>query len=253
MPNDPKWRTIARVSKQSIGNVMAVYIHMLVCASNATERGRTQGWSDEDVATALDLNTEDVTAIREAMQSRVLESDYLTGWEKRQPKREDDSADRAKAWREEQKQQKRTTSTETEQQRTQPNADERKRPLDKTRLDKDKDTEKETDPKPLPVNHSKAQRSVSRREYVEKALQKHPHWAEPLERATLDGNFEDETDYRYGIIRNWEKGDGTPEAPPAENPNMLAYRNKMLALRRKEQEEAARLADLADGGNGVLQ
>ncbi|OVB53206.1 hypothetical protein UQ42_26495 [Escherichia coli] len=33
MPNDPKWRTIARVSGQPIATVMAVYIHLLVSAS----------------------------------------------------------------------------------------------------------------------------------------------------------------------------------------------------------------------------
>ena len=81
MPNDPKWRTIARISQQRIGDVIAVYVHMLVCASNATERGRTQGWSDEDAGTALDLTTEAVTGIRQAMQSRVLDGDKLLGWE----------------------------------------------------------------------------------------------------------------------------------------------------------------------------
>ena len=55
MPNDPKWRTISRVSNQKIGDVIAVYVHMLICASNATERGRTHGWEDEHTASALDL------------------------------------------------------------------------------------------------------------------------------------------------------------------------------------------------------
>jgi hypothetical protein len=130
MPNDPKWRTIARIAGQPITAVISVYIHMLVCASNATERGRTQGWCDEDVATALDLNTEDVNAIREAMGGRVLDGDYLKGWEKRQPKREDDSSARAKAWRDKKKE-------EEERTRTQPNA--QKRP--------DTDTEGDTDKK----------------------------------------------------------------------------------------------------------
>jgi len=103
MINDPKWRTIARVSKQRIGDVVAVYLHMLTYASNATERGRTQGLCDEDVATALDIETAQVIEIREAMQGRVLDGDYLCGWEKRQPIREDSSADRSRAWREEKK------------------------------------------------------------------------------------------------------------------------------------------------------
>ena len=123
MVNDPKWRTIARVSKQEISRVLSVYLHMMTCASNATERGRTQGWCDEDIATALDIETSDVQSIREAMQGRVLDGDYLTGWEKRQPLREDGAADRAKAYRERQKELK----------QTQENATERNQSLDKIR------------------------------------------------------------------------------------------------------------------------
>lgn len=118
MANDPKWRTIARVSKQKVGDVIAVYVHMMTMAANATERGRTEGFNDEDVATALDIETEQVTAIREAMQGRVLDGDRLTGWEKRQPAREDGAAERAKAFRERKK-------AESERDRTQPNATER--------------------------------------------------------------------------------------------------------------------------------
>jgi hypothetical protein len=144
MINDPKWRTIARASKQKIGDVVAVYVHMMTCASNATERGRTEGWSDEDVATALDIKTEDVTAIREAMQGRVLDDDRLTGWEKRQPIREDDSAAaRAKAWREAKKAEKQ----QEEQEQTPPNASKRKETLEEIRRDKDKEPDKEQKPK----------------------------------------------------------------------------------------------------------
>ena len=130
MPNDPKWRTIARVSGQRIGDVMSVYLHVLVCASNATERGRTQSLVCEDVATALDLETSQVEAILGAMQGRVLDGDAVRGWAKRQPMREDGAAERAKAWRERNK----------EASRTQANASERKRTLD-TDTDTDADTE----------------------------------------------------------------------------------------------------------------
>lgn len=130
MPTDPKWRTISRISQKPITAVLAVYVHMLVCASNATERGRTQSWSDEDVASALDLETEFVAAIRQAMQGRVLDEDYLTGWDSRQPKREDGSSERSKAWRDQQKR----AAQDSERNRTQPNATERP--------DKDADTEK---------------------------------------------------------------------------------------------------------------
>ena len=136
MPTDPKWRTIAKASGQRIGDVMAVYCHLLVCASNATERGRTQSFCSEDVASSLDMETEQVEQIIAAMQGRVLDDDRLMGWEKRQVAREDGAAERAKAWREAKKQAKTPETNATELNRTQP---ERNRTPDK-----DKDTDKNT-------------------------------------------------------------------------------------------------------------
>jgi len=129
MPNDPKWRTIARVSKQRIGDVIAVYLHVLIDASaNDDERGRTQSLCVEDVATALDMETEQVESILSAMQGRVMDGDRVAGWSKRQPAREDGSAERAKAWRERRKER-------AELERTHANAEELQ--------DKDKDKDKE--------------------------------------------------------------------------------------------------------------
>jgi hypothetical protein len=99
MPNDPKWRSIARVSGRPVSEVTSVFVHVLVCASSSEERGRLEGWNDEDVAAALDMEPASVQAIREAMQGRVLEGNLLTSWEKRQRNREDDSAKRTKEWR----------------------------------------------------------------------------------------------------------------------------------------------------------
>lgn len=129
MPTDPKWRTISRISKQSISDVIAVYIHILVCASNAEERGVTQGWEDEDVATSLDLQTDQVSSIISAMQGRVLDKSQVMGWNKRQPKREDNSTERTKKWREQ-----KTIETQCD-------ATERNVTLDKDK-DKDKDNKK---------------------------------------------------------------------------------------------------------------
>jgi hypothetical protein len=145
MPTDPKWRTIARASGQRIGDVMAVYLHLMVCGSmNDTERGRTQSFNAEDVASALDLETEQVASIAAAMQGRVLDGDTLTGWEKRQVQREDGSAERAKAWREAQK-----------RDGGNPNAGERNRTLDKD-TEKDKEEKKKgkrvASRTPLPVD-----------------------------------------------------------------------------------------------------
>ncbi len=130
MPTNPKWRVISRKSKQPISTVIAVWNFVLVDAStNATERGRTHSFESEDVAAALDVLQEDVESIMEAFQGKLMEGDRLKGWSKRQPKREDNSALRAKQWRERQKE------------KTQPNADERKRTQDK---DTDKIIKKDT-------------------------------------------------------------------------------------------------------------
>ena len=88
MPNDPKWRTIARISGQPVSLVQAIYVHLLVDASRNVTRGHVTV-TKEDIASALDLTEEQVESVFSAMQGRVLEGDKLTGWEGRQPKRED--------------------------------------------------------------------------------------------------------------------------------------------------------------------
>ena len=88
MPTDPKWRTIARASGQPISLVQAVYLHLLVSAS----RNVTRGHADvtlEDIASALDVTEAEVRSVFDAMQGRVLADFSLTGWETRQPKKED--------------------------------------------------------------------------------------------------------------------------------------------------------------------
>ncbi|MDP4546515.1 hypothetical protein [Marinobacter sp. MDS2] len=100
MPNDPKWRAVARKSGQRIGDVMSVYLHMMVQASENEPRGSIEGWDDEDVAAALDIESDAVLAIREAMQGKVLLGNELAGWDKRQPKRHDDSRERVRRHRE---------------------------------------------------------------------------------------------------------------------------------------------------------
>jgi len=101
MPTDPKWRVIARKSKQPLPCVIAVFTMMLTNASgNAGDRGALLGWDHEDAGAALDIDAEDVAAIYEAMQGKVLDGNRLTGWERRQPKREDNTAaERKAAWK----------------------------------------------------------------------------------------------------------------------------------------------------------
>jgi hypothetical protein len=114
MPTDPKWRSVAKKSGQRIGDVIAIFNFLMVNASaNANERGRTHNLFADDIAAALDMENSDVDAVFDAMIGKIWdESGFLLGWEKRQPKREDSSSDRAKKWRDERK-------------RTQANANER--------------------------------------------------------------------------------------------------------------------------------
>jgi len=88
MPNDPKWRTIARISGEPISLVQAIYIHLLVDASRNVTRGHVTIVT-EDIASALDVTDEQVDCVLNAMQGRVLDGDLVSGWTKRQPKNED--------------------------------------------------------------------------------------------------------------------------------------------------------------------
>lgn len=133
MPTDPKWRVIARKSGRTVSEVIAVFNFVMVNASaNATERGRTHNLFAEDIAAALDLDDADVEAILSAMEGKVIAAGLLMGWEKRQPKREDNSALRAKEWREAKK---------AERNRTQPNATERPETETETDIPVDKSTD----------------------------------------------------------------------------------------------------------------
>lgn len=150
MPNDPKWRTIARASGQPITSVIAVYLHMLVCASIASVRGRLESFCTEDVASALDLDREAVEAVAKAMEGRVISDGQLLGWDKRQPIREDNSAERTKAWRE--KKQRERNVTQGERNETTLNSGEQQ----------DKDTDEDAEKVSLSVDKDCAQQKADR-------------------------------------------------------------------------------------------
>lgn len=99
--NDPKWRLVAALSGQSIGNVMAVWIAVLECASKAKERGVLESWNDALTGVMTGMTGDDVAAVRKAMQGIVLDGDRVAAWDKRQTARPDDqSTDRVRAHRE---------------------------------------------------------------------------------------------------------------------------------------------------------
>ncbi|WP_053006655.1 hypothetical protein [Chromobacterium subtsugae] len=146
MPNDPKWRTIARISGQPIALVQAVYLHLLVDASRNVTRGHVTVTA-EDLASALDVTDEDIEAVLAAMQGRVLDGLELSGWDKRQPKREDQGSDESGA--------KSATERKREQrqrEREARDADMSRQCHDESRdVTTDKDTEKDKDTE---ENHS---------------------------------------------------------------------------------------------------
>lgn len=88
MPNDPKWRTISRISGQPISLIQATYIHILVSASQNVTRGHTDV-TNEDLASALDVTEEEISSVVDAMQGRVLDGSVVSGWDRRQVKREE--------------------------------------------------------------------------------------------------------------------------------------------------------------------
>ncbi|MBB8262398.1 hypothetical protein HEK80_025665, partial [Escherichia coli] len=85
MPNDPKWRTIARVSGQPIATVMAVYIHLLVSASRNVTHMSRQVTTDKDTDT--ELNPTHNARMRESAPTgeshgaplQTAEPEYLDG------------------------------------------------------------------------------------------------------------------------------------------------------------------------------
>ncbi|MDH1321161.1 hypothetical protein N5C39_22580 [Enterobacter bugandensis] len=90
MPNDPKWRTIAKISGQPIALVQAIYLQLLVSASQnpvTDETGVTLHVvtvTNEDIASALDVTVSNVDSVTDAMQGRVLDGNTISGWDKRQ-------------------------------------------------------------------------------------------------------------------------------------------------------------------------
>jgi hypothetical protein len=122
MPTDPKWRVVSRRSGRPLSEVIAVFVFMLTAADAST--GALDGFDDEDVGAALDIDPEAVAAIRSAMEGKVIGNGRLSGWERRQPKRPDDqSTDRVRAFRD----RKRTDETQRNAPETHGNAPEEKR------------------------------------------------------------------------------------------------------------------------------
>lgn len=128
--NDVKLRRVAEAAQTSVANVIGIWAMMLESASENPERGTLGSWDVDDVAFVLGIPVTCVTCVTETMQGKLLDGQRLTGWNKRQPIREDDSYERVQRYRERETMRnakKRTVTKETPQIRGEEKRVEKKR------------------------------------------------------------------------------------------------------------------------------
>lgn len=101
-PTDSKWLVIAKRANVAPGMVSAVFWALLDTASQADERGSVADFDAETYALWAGFEEHQVCAVIDAMRAKgVIEADgRLHAWDKRQPKREDDSTERVRRHRE---------------------------------------------------------------------------------------------------------------------------------------------------------
>lgn len=236
MPNDPKWRTIARVSGQPIATVMAVYIHLLVSASrNVTTchgvslRGHIDV-TTEDLASALDVTEDVIDSILHAMQGRVLDGDLISGWEKRQVLKEDNGnvsqtakspAERKRAQREREKLRKHNADCHDESRRV-------THLSRQVTTDKDTDTDTDTDTELNPTHN--ARESIPTSESNGAPLQTaEPEYldglSEPIGKFSMTTVWQPSPDFRQRAAV-WGMALPEPEFTPAE---LAAFRDYWMA------------------------
>jgi len=104
-PTDNKWLVIAAKAKVKPGVVSAVAWALFDHASQADERGSVKEFDTETYAVFSGFGENEVQAVIAAMLSKgvIDENGRLHAWDKRQPKREDDSAERVRRHRENKK------------------------------------------------------------------------------------------------------------------------------------------------------
>ncbi|EFB4175339.1 phage replisome organizer [Escherichia coli] len=232
MPNDPKWRTIARVSGQPIATVMAVYIHLLVSASRnvtachgVTLRGHIDV-TTEDLASALDVTEDVIDSILHAMQGRVLDGDLISGWEKRQVLKEDNGnvsqtakspAERKRAQREREKLRKYDADCHDESRRV-------------THLSRQVTTDKDTDTELNPTHNARMRESAPTGESHGAPLQTaEPEYldglSEPIGKFSMTTVWQPSPDFRQRAAV-WGMALPEPEFTPAE---LAAFRDYWMA------------------------
>ncbi len=133
---DLKFKTIAMRANVPKVTVIGLWAIFLEYASQHEERGSLDGISFEDISISFDVCDALVTHVYEEMQNKglITPDNMIANWVKRQTKRDDNSAERTRKYREKRKSQKPVTQCD---------ATRRTVTLDKIREDKiRKDKEK---------------------------------------------------------------------------------------------------------------
>ena len=146
-PTDNKWLLIAKRANVIPMMVSAVFWELLDYASQQEERGSVAGFDAETYAMWAGCEESDVIAILNAMRAKgvITDGETLAAWEKRQPRREDDSIERVRRHRDRQRQSVTDdTVTHCNDTVTQCNAPDKSR-LDQIRSETDGDSETDTE------------------------------------------------------------------------------------------------------------
>lgn len=99
-PTDPKWLGIAKRAGVAPGVAVAVAWALMDRASQAEDRGCIEGYDADGLACFFGCEPEQVDGIVDAMTDKgMLAGGRFAAWEKRQPKREDNSTERVREHR----------------------------------------------------------------------------------------------------------------------------------------------------------
>lgn len=99
-PFDPKWQVIAKRADVPRIYVAGIWGALLDCASQAEDRGDVSAFDAETVAAAFDIEEDAVRAVVSALTDKgLICGGRLAAWDRRQPKREDSSAERTAEYR----------------------------------------------------------------------------------------------------------------------------------------------------------
>ena len=169
-PTDPKWLAIARRSNVAPGMISAIFWALLDYASQNNVRGSVEGFDVETYALWAGWDEAQVAASIEAMRAKgvIDENNMLTAWEKRQPKRNDDSAERVRKYRERNAgkvdvTQSNASVTQSNASVTQSNAEKRRVTLDKIRKEERRTEKNRTEKNRTEKNRTEQNRAEQNR------------------------------------------------------------------------------------------